>query len=133
MLNSKSSMPLGDLTSMSRSSSMQCKDESTGTTVRSRKNGSVGGLIGKGRELESESLLWRAVLGQAIRDVYCGTERDRQSVYQWTCSGDFATVCDYAFVHPEDMKEQIYALMELSPRLARKYGQMLRGKIIGEN
>ena len=72
-------------------------------------------------------------MGQAIRDVYEGDERLRHQIYMWVRSKDFLTVCDFAFVHPHDMREQISALMELSPNLAKKYGRLLREKIISES
>lgn len=99
-------------------------------TGKSGRKRSVGGLIGSGQELQSESLLWRAVLGQAIRDVYDGNEKIRHQVLMWTATTDFLTVCDYAYVHPEDMREQLHALCELSPNLAKKYGRMLRETVV---
>jgi hypothetical protein len=79
--------------------------------------------------IEAESSLWRAVLCQAIRDIYDRDERIRQEALRWVLSRDFATVCDMAFVEPDCMKEQIANLSTMSIGLARKFGQQLQAYV----
>lgn len=130
MSNCKSTTPAAVLTLMNPSSSTSSKDVHTGTTGRSGRKRYTGGLIGTGLELNSESKLWRAVLGQAVRDICSDDERTRREVLRWTATDDFDVVCEAAMVHPEDMRDQIGALSELSINLAKKYGRMLREKIV---
>lgn len=87
------------------------------------------GLMGKPNELPPASLLWRAVLGQAIRDVY-RNDNARREVIIWLKSKDFDEVCDYAEVEPMQMKEQIAALCRLPLPLAKKYGKKLRDHVM---
>lgn len=79
-----------------------------------------------------ESRLWRAVLGQAIRDIYDNNTRVRSRAIAWIETPDFPMVCDYADVEPDSMREQLVALANLSLGLARKYGQALRSEVTGE-
>lgn len=79
--------------------------------------------------LPEESLLWRGVLGQSIRDISDSNERVRKEALRWVLTPDFQTVCDYAFVDPESLKEQIANLATMSIALARKYGNALRAEI----
>lgn len=81
-------------------------------------------------ELPSESRLWRNVLGQCVRDIYDGDQTTRQEVFFWIASKDFETVCDYAEVHSDDIREELMALSALPNALAKKFGRMLREKII---
>lgn len=80
--------------------------------------------------MPEESLLWRAVLAQAIRDIYDLNENVRKEALRWIMSPDFQIVCDYAFVDPEDMKEQMANLSTLSRSLAKKYGSLLRSEVL---
>ncbi len=82
--------------------------------------------------ISQEALLWRAVLAQAVRDIYDTDERVRRDALKWILTRDFETVCDMAFVEPETMKSQLANLATLSIGLARKYGSMLRSEIIAE-
>jgi hypothetical protein len=70
------------------------------------------------------------VIGQAVRDIYDGDEKSRAEVFIWLSGGDFDTVCDLANVHTVDMREQMTALADLPHSLAKKYGRLLREKII---
>ena len=79
--------------------------------------------------IEAESALWRAVLCQAIRDIYDRDERVRQDALRWVLSKDFAIVCDFAFVDPDCMKEQMANLATLSMSLAKKFGQQLQAYV----
>lgn len=90
----------------------------------------TGGLIGKPDEIDNEALLWRAVLGQAVRDICDKNERVKREVLMWMKTTDFDTICDLANVHADSMSEQLYALADLAPSLAKKYGQILRSKIV---
>ena len=74
----------------------------------------------------TESLLWRSCLGQCIRDLSSTNPREREDVLEWMASEDFAIVCEYAEVDPEQMKEQMSALAAMPLILARKYGHMLK-------
>lgn len=75
-------------------------------------------------------MLWRAVLGQAIRDTYEGQQSARSEVIRWLKTKDFETVCDYAHVEPAQMQEQIATLLTLPIPLAKKYGRMLRLRVM---
>lgn len=81
-------------------------------------------------ELPSISLMWRAVLAQAIRDIYSGSESERRDVLLWMKTKDFEIVCDYACVEPEQMMEQIASLAVMPAILARKYGKALRNHVM---
>jgi hypothetical protein len=134
-------------TSMSRSSSMRCKDVSTKTTGKSAANTSDGASTPKIQEqklkssrvtiqttdeLPEEAALWRAVIAQAIRDLYDCTvsaPRLRREVLTWITTPDFEVVCLNASVPAYDLREQIASLSTLPPSLAKKYGQLLRRKI----
>ena len=109
---------------------MQCNPASTETTDRSNAKLSSGASIRPIHELTSQSALWRAVLGQAIRDLYGTDNRARVEVLVWIKSRDFDTVCDFAFVEPQQMREQLLAISQLSPGLARKYGSELRHQVM---
>lgn len=141
-------------TSMNRSSSTPCKDASTPTTDRSSARPSNGAsipvipepkspslpcsrvTIQRTDELPEEAALWRAVIAQAIRDIYDSTKhgpRYRREVMAWIASRDFDVVCDNAWVPAYDLREQIAALISLPASLARKYGQLLQRKIAETN
>jgi hypothetical protein len=81
-------------------------------------------------ELNGESFLWRCVLAQAVRDLYCGEPKHRLEALQWVASKDFETVCDFASIEVDDMREQLKDLAALPDILAKKYGKMLRDKIM---
>jgi hypothetical protein len=70
------------------------------------------------------------VLGQNVRDLYDGDPRIRQDAMVWIVTDDFEMVCDLADVHPADMREQMYALSQLSMGLAKKFGRQLRSKLV---
>lgn len=72
------------------------------------------------------SLLWRATLAQAVRDIYSSNPKDREGVVEWMKSEDFLTVCEYACVEPDNMLEQMGKLLALPIPLAKKYGITLR-------
>jgi hypothetical protein len=142
-----------DQTSMNRSSLIASKGKSTGTTGKSEANmsGGVSTKKTQGRkstsvpslkasrvtiqatdELPEEAALWRAVIAQAIRDMYDCTvaaPRLRREVLLWISSDDFEVVCLNASVPAFDVREQIASLSTLPPSLAKKYGQLLRRKI----
>lgn len=81
--------------------------------------------------MTEESYLWRACLGQAVRDLY-GDDRDRADVLLWITTPDFLTVCDFADVEPASIRDQILNLSMMSKPLAKKYGQALSKEIVGE-
>lgn len=136
---------------MNPSSSMHYKVSFTETTDRSERSISTTGSIPSDPELklpfhsrknrarltsgtiEAESALWRAVLCQAIRDIYDRDERVRQEALRWVLTRDFGIVCDLAFVEPDCMKEQMANLATLSMSLAKKFGQQLQAYVAKEN
>jgi len=129
---SKSITKTGDQTLTRASSSTLSKEGFTETTGKSGQRRSPEGLIGTPQEQSSASKLWRSVLGQGIRDLYEGNEKCRRDVFLWMISTDFDVVCDFASVHPEDMKEQMVTLSELPIGLAKKFGRQLRAKVTEE-
>lgn len=82
------------------------------------------------RDLSASQLLWRAVLAQAVRDIYSTEMKERLEALRWLKSKDFNTVCDMAEVEPGTMREQLATLATLTPALAAKYGKLLRDKIM---
>jgi len=114
---------------MKASSWIVSKGEYTEMTGKSDRNTLSAGLIGKSHEQSSQSLLWRAVIAQAIVDTY-GQDRYRTKVIYWLNSPDFNEVCDYANVDSEQMRKQIASICTLPPPLAKKYGKMLRDQIM---
>ena len=119
-----------DQTPTNTKSSTCCKDVSTETTDRLYGKTSRNSSIQSAHELQSASLLFRAVLGQAIRDVYEGQAPHRLEVMRWLKSKDFDIVCDYACVNAAQMQEQIATLMTLPIPLAKKYGRILRMRVM---
>ncbi len=82
-------------------------------------------------ELSSECRLWRSVLGQSIRDIYEGKAQARNDVFTWMRSNDFVTVCDFAEVQPDNMRQEMLNLAALPVMTAKHYGRRLREQIIG--
>lgn len=136
---------------MQRSYSMPFRVVSTRTTDKSKSAISIGASIQNGHgssleyprsrhnrnrnttaTIESESNLWRAVLCQAVRDVYSPDARVRDETLRWVLSRDFLTVCDFALVEPDSMKEQLANLANLSATLAHRYGVELQ-QLIAKN
>lgn len=81
-------------------------------------------------DLTPEELLWRAVLGQAVRDIYDQNIGVRAETLRWMKSEDFEVVCIFANVDPYAMRRQLRNLAELPIHIAKKYGQILRSQII---
>lgn len=81
-------------------------------------------------ELPSISLMWRAVLAQAIRDIYSGTPNERKDVLLWMQTDDFEIICDYACVEHTQMMDQMASLALMPCILARKYGKALRNHVM---
>jgi hypothetical protein len=108
---------------------MPCKAGSTKTTDKSERNLSNGLSTLTTPERNYEFRLWRGVIGQAVRDIYTGAEKNRIEVAVWIGTNDFETVCDLAEIHSEDLKSQLMALLDLPISLAKKYGEMLHEKI----
>lgn len=132
-------MPQDDLTSMKASSSTASKEESMSTTGKSKRRRLSGGLIETDHALLSESYLWRAVISQAIRDIYKqeieGGERVmpyRSDVAAWVVTKDYEAVCHMAYVDPDIMREQIVNLLAMPRRLAMKYAIPLCQRLNGE-
>lgn len=112
-------------------SSTSFKDVSTETTDKSDAKPFRAMSIPSAHELQSASLLWRAVLGQAIRDTYdLSLMNNRRDIIRWLKTPDFFTVCDMADVEATQMQEQIATLCTLSIPLAKKYGRMLRMRVM---
>ncbi len=81
-------------------------------------------------DLSASSLMWRAVLAQSVRDIYGEEPKQRLDVIRWLKSRDFETVCDFAHVEVISMRQQMAALVALPIPLARKYGKILRDRIM---
>jgi hypothetical protein len=62
--------------------------------------------------------------------MYSDKPSERMDVLKWLKTRDFDTVCDFAHVEPSTMREQLAALAALPYPLARKYGKMLKDKIM---
>jgi hypothetical protein len=69
--------------------------------------------------------MWRAVLSQAIKDLYGTSGRDRIETIRWLKSDDFPTVCDFANVEAESMRIQLLNIANMPFPLALKYGKQL--------
>lgn len=122
-------MPQDALTLTKASSSTVSKVEYMQMTGKSDRRTLSAGLTGTTRELSSMSLLFRAVIAQAIVDVY-GSDFHRNQVIRWLASPDFDEVCDHANVDTAQMREQIASLCRLPLPLAKKYGKMLRDMVM---
>lgn len=72
------------------------------------------------------------MLAQAIRDSYDPDQHVRNGIMRWLRTPDFETVCDMAFVEPDNMRDQIEQLVHSKPIIAKHYGQQLRMAILGE-
>jgi hypothetical protein len=83
--------------------------------------------------LTTEVFLWRAVLGQAVRDIYSGKDTDRSEVARWLKSDDFHTCCSLADVHPDELRNQMINLLALPRMLAKKYGMILRSYLVSDS
>lgn len=80
--------------------------------------------------LDNHALIWRAVLGQSIRDLSSPEKKTRTAVVLWLNTQDFHTVCDFAYVEPDQMISQMAALATMPLALARKYGDLLRAEVM---
>ena len=68
--------------------------------------------------IESEVRLWRSVIDQAISD-FLSTNKSRESVTNkerakiWLRgkTEDFIIVCDYAFLHAENTRKEIFEII----------------------
>ncbi len=87
-------------------------------------------MMESAKDLSSANAMWRSVLAQAIRDIYGSDLSPRLEVIRWLQTKDFETVCEFAHVEPMSMREQLMALIELPTDLARKYGKLLRDKVM---
>lgn len=133
-------MPRDDQTSMNPSSSIASKDEYTSTTVRSNRRQLSGVILPNAPALTSESELWRAVICQAIRDIYRAEMQDgvltlpyRQEVVEWMTDPDFDAVCHMSFVDPERLRSEMINLLTLPRRVAMKYAILLCDELTGED
>jgi hypothetical protein len=120
-----------DLTSMNPLSLTPCRDESTAMIAKFEASMYSAQLMLDARELSSMSFLWRSVLGQSIRDIYGGNSNQRGEVIRWLATPDFLIVCEYAEVEPDCMREQLASLIAMPRDLSRKYGKMLRDRVVG--
>jgi len=87
------------------------------------------GLIGKNQEQLSESLLWRAVISQAISDAYLNDPKERDVIEVWINSDDFTTVCDLADIDSEKMKNNFIYILNAKEPIARYEGRKLKDLI----
>lgn len=59
--------------------------------------------------MESEQALWRAVIMQAIEDLFSGKRQESRNAFQWIFenNSDFRNVCDYADIDPMSLRQCI--------------------------
>lgn len=69
-------------------------------------------------------------MAQSVRDLYGGTPKERTDVIIWLKSPDFDVVCEFAHIEPVQMREQFLNLATMPTNLCRKYGKLLRDKIM---
>ena len=82
-------------------------------------------------DVTSEEYMWRAVVGQSIRDMYLGDEKLREEILRWLTTEDFEVVCGMASIPYFDVKKQILNLSQMSSKLSRKYGRILYAQVMG--
>jgi len=83
------------------------------------------------KTLTPENILFRRVCGQAVKDIY-GSDKERKEVIDWLISGDFVTVCTMAVLPAEDLREQMYNLLDMPRNVCVKYAKILAEAINGE-
>ena len=91
------------------------------TIDKSNKNLSDMGYVETDHGPLSESDLWRAVLAQAISDTAIGDRVQRLEVARWIRTNDFVTVCNFADIDEEIIKDQVQNLLTMSSRPLRKH------------
>jgi hypothetical protein len=77
-----------------------------------------------------EFRLWRAVVAQAVRDVYENVPANVREVIEWIDTDDYHTVLGAAEIDPILFKEELANLLVMTPRLRKKYGRKLRQRIL---
>ena len=70
------------------------------------------------------------MIAQAIRDIYCGTDKEMVEVAHWVGTEDYYTCCWAAFIEPDLLEEEIEALFLLKPSLRKKYAIKLNADIM---
>ena len=90
---------------------------------------SIGGLIDKTQEQLSECHLWRAVISQAISDAYLNEPKERDIVAEWIHTDDFVSVCDFAGIDHEKMKNNFIYILNTQESIARYEGRKLKDLI----
>lgn len=63
---------------------------------------------------------------QAVTDIYCGDDKDREGVFKWIATDDFLLVAEMAELEGTHLRHEIYNLFSMPRSLARKYGANLR-------
>lgn len=60
--------------------------------------------------MESEQALWRAVIMQAIEDLFSGKKQESREAFRWIFenNSDFRSVCDYADIDPMSLRQCIF-------------------------
>ena len=82
--------------------------------------------------LEAESVMWRSVLAQGIKDIYDRNDKVRLEAIKWINSRDFETVCDFALVEPDSLREQLANLATLPINTARTYGIVIQSFVFND-
>lgn len=98
-------------------------------TDRSKKSTYSGVSINSHPELSSEFRLWRAVVSQAISDVYLDNPRHKLEVLEWLETDDFEVVCDLADLNADFVAKSIRNIAESKPAIARFYGRKVKDVI----
>jgi hypothetical protein len=80
----------------------------------------------------SESALWRAVLAQAISDTAHKAHTQRLEIVKWIGTNDFVTVCDFAEIDNEIIKEQIENILRIPSMTLRKHYSKLLCRCIND-
>ncbi len=92
-----------------------------GMIDRSNKNLSDTDYVETDHGPLSESDLWRAVLSQAISDTAIGDRIQRLEVARWLRTNDFVTVCNFADIDEDIIKDQVQNLLTMASRPLRKH------------
>lgn len=128
---SKSGIRQDETTSTPRQSSTRSKAVSTKTTGNSENTMSSGRLLMTDPHAYNVVYtVWRACAAQAVRDAYLGNVKEMTEVAEWIGTNDFHFVCTAAEIDEDMLAEELRNLMILPPSLRKKYGRLLREKIL---
>jgi hypothetical protein len=75
--------------------------------------------------MSESTLLCRRVVGQAIKDVIRGTDRQRADVLMWLATKDFEDLCSAAHIPAGEWKLRIAELFRSSPGMRMHYAKKM--------